>query len=402
MSKFFLLNNKRLFLRLLKYEKMNVGILYPRSKAHPTITQDFMDGIKAYTGIQQTGITFTSESIGYGGSEKEVFEKAEKLLLVEGVDILVAFIGEKVLEMLHPLMQSSGKLLLVVHPGANYPDSWMPQANIIQLTLQDAFLCWLCGQDASKENAREALIASTFYDCGYLHLATMVSGYTDNGGNIVFNYINNQTYDDRFHINELEIFLADNKQVQNVLAVFDELPACMFFNKLNCIDRAGELNMYVSPMMLQPAALMNAESGFQFPVSGYTAWLPNAVTFNNKDFFDAFRLKTKREPGLFGLLGWETGMILKQISDMENCDFLDGTGIATALQNIKFNGPRGELQLDPETNYFTAPFLRCHLPGNSGEMTISVRAFPSDDWKIYTQLPTHGASSGWTNTYLCY
>ena len=381
---------------------MNVGILYPRSKVHPGITQDFMDGIKAYTGLQETGITFISESIGYGGSEKEVYEKAEKLLLIEDVDMLVAFIGEKVLEILHPLLQSSGKLLLVVHPGANYPYSWIPQPNIIQLTLQDAFLCWLCGQDAGKEAGDRAVMASTFYDCGYLHLATMVKGYTDSGGNIVFNYVNNQPYKDGFHIDEMESFLAANPGRQNVLAVFDELPASLFYNKLNSTDVAGELNLYVSPMMLQQAALVNSGSGLQFPVSGYTPWLPGAEAGNTKIFCDAFRVKTKRDPGLFSLLGWETGMILKQISGTISSGFGDGAGIAGALQKITFNGPRGELRLDPATNYFTSPFVRCHVPHNAGQITTAVHAFPADAWAAYIQLPTDGSGSGWTNTYLCY
>ena len=379
---------------------MNVGILYPRSKAHPGITQDFMDGIKAYTGRQQIDITFISESIGYGGTEKEVYEKAEKLLVIEEVDVLVAFIGEKVLEILHPLLQSSGKLLLVVHPGANYPSSWIPKSNIIQLTLQDAFLCWLSGQDAGKEKAGDAIMASTFYDCGYLHLATMVSGFNATGGNIVFNYVNNQLYNDAFHIDELENFVQGNPGLQKMLAVFDELPASLFYNKLNKIDRAEELSLCVSPMMLQPAAV-NAGSGYRFSVSGYTTWLAGVEAGSTNDFCDAFRLKTKREPGLFALLGWETGMILKQVFDTASSGFGDGAGIAAELQKMKFNGPRGEMQLDPHTNYFTAPFVRCHLP-NSREMTTHQQAFPADAWETYIQLPTEGSGSGWTNTYLCY
>ncbi|MEO6251877.1 MAG: ABC transporter substrate-binding protein [Ferruginibacter sp.] len=381
---------------------MNVGILYPRSKAHPGITQDFMDGIKAFAELQQNGITFTSDSIGYGGSEKEVYEKAEKLLLIEDVDVLVAFIGEKVLEILHPLMQSSGKLLLVVHPGANYPNRWIPQPNIIQLTLQDAFLCWLCGQDAGKEVGGEGVIASTFYDCGYLHLATMVKGYTDSGGTIVFNYVNNQAYNDSFHIDEMANFLSDKSAPQNVLAIFDELPASLFYNKLNGIEGAGKLSLHASPMMLQPAALGNLGSGFKFPVSGYTPWLPDAAAGTSKDFCDAFRMKSKRDPGLFSLLGWETGMILKQISDTISSRFDDGAGIAGALQKITFNGPRGELQLHPATNYFTSSFVRCHVPHNTGQMTTALQAFPGDAWAAYIELPTDGSDSGWTNTYLCY
>jgi len=381
---------------------MNVGILYPRSKAHPTITQDFMDGIKTYTGQQPDGMNFISESIGYGGSEKEVYEKVEKLLLIEGVDVLVAFIGEKVLEILHPLLQSTGKLLIAVHPGANYPHSWIPQPNIIQVTLQDAFLCWLCGQDAGKEKGRDGIMASTFYDCGYLHIAMMVKGFTEAGGNIVFNYVNRQGYDDSFHIDEMKNFLAENPGKQNVLAVFDELPASLFYNKLNSTEGAGELSLYVSPMMLQHGALANPGNNFQFTVNGYTPWLPGAATGNNKDFCDAFRLKTRREAGIFALLGWETGMILDQVSMNEGSGFDDGAAIASALQKIKFNGPRGEFQLDPATNYFTAPFVKCHVPNAGKEMSTELHVFPADAWQTYIQLPTDGSGSGWTNTYLCY
>lgn len=380
---------------------MNVGILYPRSKAHPIITQDFLDGIKACTGLQQPGITFTSEAIGYGGLEKEVYEKAEKLLLIDEVDVLVAFIGEKVIEILHPLFQSSGKLLLVVHPGANYPNTWAPQPNIIQLTLQDAFLCWLCGQDAGKENAGDAVVASTFYDCGYLHLATMVNGFTSAGGKIVFNYINNQGQSETFHINELESFLREWAGPQKVLALFDELPAAQFYSKINEANNAAELNVFVSPMMLQPAALVNLPGGFKFSISGYTPWRAG-YDAGNKDFYDAFRLKTKRDPGLFAMLGWETGMILCGISRLAVSTGGVSGDTAAALQKMLFIGPRGELRLDPHTNYFTAPFLKCSSSKDTGQVKIETQAFPNDAWKTYIQLPTDGAGSGWTNTYLCY
>ena len=114
------------------------------------------------------------------------------------------------------------------------------------------------------------------------------------------------------------------------------------------------------------------------------------------------RLKTKREPGLFALLGWETGIILKQISNSGTAGFEDGAVIATALQEISINGPRGELRLDPATNYFTAPLLKCRLHNNNGQMKADQFPFPADAWETFIQLPTDGSASGWTNTYLCY
>ena len=99
---------------------------------------DFMDGIKAVFNQTelQSDIRISSESIGFGGNEKEVYEKAEKILVLEAVDILVAYIDLRVLELIKPLLYASGKLVLVVNPGANFPQNWVPQPNIIFITLQ--------------------------------------------------------------------------------------------------------------------------------------------------------------------------------------------------------------------------------------------------------------------------
>ena len=382
---------------------MNVGIMYPRSKAYPTIMQDFVEGIRTFIGKHSGAeINLITESVGYGGAEKEVYEKAEKLLMLENVDVLVAFIGEKVLEIILPLMQSTGKLLLVVHPGANYPYSWIPQANIIQLTLQDAFLSSLSGKEAAKGKSKEAIVASTFYDCGYLHLAVMVDGFAQTGGNIVFNYVNNQAYDDNFNINELEIFLNEAKNVPSILSLFDELPASLFFERLNENEKAAELELFVSPMMLQPEALARSGDGFKFSITGYSPWQPGIETIAGTEFNDAFLAKTKRKVGIFSLLGWEVGMILKYVADEISEGFEDGAAIAAALQNVPFSSPRGELKLDPGTNYFTAPIVQCSIAGGQNRMTMQQLDFPFDDWSTYVELPTEGAGSGWTNTYLCY
>ena len=128
----------------------------------------FVDGIKIC--IEKKGLTgkfnFFTESVGLGGSEKEVYTKAEQLLVLDGVDILLAYIDERVLELLKPLVYSSGKLLVVINPGANYPINWVPQENIIHLTLQHSFCCWLTGALAVTETGVKALTATTFYDCG--------------------------------------------------------------------------------------------------------------------------------------------------------------------------------------------------------------------------------------------
>ena len=200
---------------------MKIGVLYPRSKAHPGIMVDFVEGIKTALQHQQLDqkVRLISESIGFGGNEKEVYEKVEKLLVLEGADVLVAFVDLRILEIIKPLLYASGKLVLAVNPGANYPENWVPQSNIVNLTLQHGFLCGLTGKLAAQMNKTNAVTATTFYDCGYLHIAAMVKNFVKAGGNIIYNYVNNQPYDDAFDIIPLTDYLSSDKTTQFTLCI---------------------------------------------------------------------------------------------------------------------------------------------------------------------------------------
>ena len=383
---------------------MKIGLLLPRSDAHPGVGLDFMNGLKGFLKQQElnTQIQFFSENIGFGAVEKEVYEKAEKLLIIDDADILVAYIDEKVLTVLRPLLNASGKLMIVVNPGANYPLEWALQPNIINLTLQHAFLCWLTGASAGKVENANALMATTFYDCGYLHTAAMVKNFVKAGGNITFNYVNNQRYDDTFHVNELTGFLSANKDTNNLLCAFDDLPAALLYKQLNQFEHAERLHLFVSPMMLEQKALQNLQQGFRFSVRGYVPWLASMENEANKKFTDCYSRQTKRPAGIFSLLGWETGMLLEQIFVHSKASYADGAAIAQTLTKIKIDSPRGLLQLDTATHYYLSPAGKFVIKSGTSAMKPEWISDYENEWKAFVKEPTTGLASGWTNTYLCY
>ncbi len=383
---------------------MKVGILYPRSAAHPGMMQDFMNGLKILLEQQQLneGIRLVAESIGYGGNEKEVYEKAEKLLLLEEADLLVAFVDLRVLEILKPLLFASGKLLLVVNPGANYPQNWVPQPNILNLTLHHGFLCWLSGKLAAQFNQHAAVTATSFYDCGYLHTAAMVKGFVAPGGKIMFNYVNNQRYDESFEISALTGYLSDDKDTNTLLCVLDSVPASLFYSRLNTFTNAGNLHLFVSPMMLEQQALEKTGNGFAFTTDGYVPWLPAIKDCGNKEFTDYYSEQKNSTATVFSLLGWETGLILKEIFLNNEGHYTAGEAIAGQLAMVKIKSPRGEMKLDPETNYFITPVYKCSLPQNAPELIFECIGNPEKEWAAFVGQSTEGVSSGWTNTYLCY
>lgn len=376
---------------------MKVGLLFPMSNTYPGIGQDFMDGIHSLFKQQdiQT-ITILKEGVAFGGVEKEVYLKAEKLLVSDDVDVLVAYVDERVLPMLHPLVMATGKLLVVVNPGANHPQQWIPQPGIIQLNLQHAFLCRLTGALAAATANPKAALATTYYDCGYLHAAAMVNHFMAQGGSIEHNYVNNQAYNDSFEINALLEFLTARTDCSNLLCVFDTLPASLLYQLLNQHSPGRTLQLFASPMMLQAKAIAAVSDHAPYNIQGYLPWYPELDTAWNNDF-----VKTCSRPAsIFSLLGWEVALILQALL---KAGMASNAEAATAyLKTTSLQSPRGILQLDDATQFYVAPVAKYTLLQDEKVPQIEWITDVEKEWRAFTAQNIQGPVTGWTNTYLCY
>lgn len=378
---------------------MKIGILFPLSKEYPGIGMDFMDGFNSFLKFkaQISEVTILKESISFGGEEKDVYQKAEKLLISDDVDILVAYIDEKVVSMLYPLVQATGKLLLLVNPGANYPLNWISQPTVIRLNLQHAFLCYLTGKPAASNGNGKAALATTYYDCGYLHSAAMVNNFLSEGGELMYNYVNNQAYNDSFDINNLTDFLSANPDCKNLLCVFDQRPAALFSKLLEQYENKNHLHLFASPMMMQQV-IENNKEGFSYAVEGYLSWINDPANEANQQF----QKLCARPVSIFSLLGWEIAIVLSEIFESCKDNFTNGEFIVAHLKNNPLNGIRGKLVLDDETQFYLAPVIKCRLDAGESNPVIDIVHDIGNDWKNFTAKPTEGAVTGWTNTYLCY
>jgi len=379
---------------------MKIGILFPLSNVHPGMGMDFMDGLNSFLKYKQhTGsVSFLKEGIGFGAMEKDVFIKAQKLLISDDVDLLIAYVDEKILPVLYPLAQATGKLMLVVNPGANYPVNWIAQPTVIQLNLQHAFLCWLSGALAARSGNGHAALATTYYDCGYMHAAAMVKNLLDAGGDIKFNYINNQAYNDSFEISQLTNFLSANSSCENLVCVFDEQPAALFYRHLDDYTAAGRLHLFVSPMMLQEKAIKAHDSGFAYSVEGFIPWHAGMENEMNEVF-----VRTISRPAtIFSLLGWETAIIIDELLQTFKDDSSNGDALVAHLKNRSLSSPRGSLKLDAETQFYVSPAIQYKLEAGSKIPGMAIIPDLEKEWRAFTSKPTEGAITGWMNTYLCY
>lgn len=376
---------------------IKAGVLLPKSGTYPAIAISLMESMRLC--LKESGnsekISFISANIDFGGSEKEVYSKAENLLVTEGVDLLIGYIDMKVMDILEPLLYATGKLLIVLNAGANMPEKKVPQSGVIYLTQQHSFLSALTGQSAGNA---EASYATTFYDCGYAQGAAMTDSFSASEGTVIFNYVNNLGYNDSFHINELLAFLEQQKGAPaRILCNFDEKPASLLYKKLDEYAHADKLTLYVSPRMLTANAL--GAGGYKFSIAGYTSWLPQIDTQENK----AFKSTLKKEPDTFHLSGWQAGTVLNDILAMPGDVQGSGEQIVKHLESITLQSPSSAIHLDPGTNFFTADVVyKCTLPAGESDLMITAEAASPERWTDFVQSQNEGPVSGWTNTYLCY
>jgi hypothetical protein len=307
------------------------------------------------------------------------------------------------LELIKPLLLAANRVCIVVNTGANHPTNWVPQQNIIHLSLHHSFLCGVNGSYAAQgEKNKPAAVCSSFYDCGYMHLFSFVNEFTIAGGSVQYNYINKQKLNEELIFPELIQFLAENKSVKTLLSVYDSKMAAAFYKQLNGIDDANELNLFVSPLMLEQKAIAALNQGFQFSIQGYLPWHVSVPGNANTEFISTYLSNHKKEPSFFSLLGWETGIIISEILTANADDYRNADIVITSLLSKKINSPRGEMRLDEETLYYLSPAIRCTTPAGSTALNMEYDVQLESEWEEFSTKNTEGNISGWTNTYLCY
>ena len=193
-------------------------------------------------------------------------------------------------------------------------------------------------------------------------------------------------------------FLTFNPGCENILCVYDEKPSSLFYERLNNNKAEVPLHLYVSPMMMTEKALEKIGERCNFSIDGYLPWQPGMDTAQNQNFINT----CTRPATIFSLLGWETAMIIDEIEKHGKNDLQEGELIIEHLKRSAITGPRGEMKLDAETLYYTAPAGRFRLEPGSTVSPIEWKNDLEKEWKAFSAIQTEGMVTGWTNTYLCY
>lgn len=378
-----------------------IGLLLPRSTFYETIGFDLFEGLRS--GLKNTGLTnfkIITENISFGADKQQCYRSAEKLILEENVDLVVAYIGHRMAELLKPLFLASNKILIVLDAGANIPNEWPSCPNIFYHSLHNALGSWLTSRKAVADGYEKGGMVTGYYDGGYLHTYSLSKAFEESGSKISFNHATGYKAED-FTMEPLKNHLDQNPK-SALLSLFSGDYLQWYFAEIKKWFENENLPIYLTPFGMEETMLENAV----FPstnVNGIIAWSKKIDTPENAIFMETIT-EAGRTPNLFSLLGWETAQIVDKTLNLIN-EYKNKTStIASHLQNFEFTGPRGNIFFDKKTNTSVSPLYEASVIENNGMCALKVGDEIKDvktEFDKLVQLDLNNVTSAWYNSYTC-
>lgn len=383
---------------------LSIGILTPRSTLYPTMAFDMLNGLKASLAQLNLSNDFNliTDNIGFGTDEAEIYTKAEKMLLGDNADIVIACCDSRIAAMLQPLFTAAGKLLLVTNMGANLPEGWQAQPTTIFHTLNFCYNTALTGTLAAAGGT--GTLAASYYDAGYNQLYSMVTRFQQNGGSILYNHITHLETD-QFTLQPLQEFMAAENGTQNLMCLFSADMAALFYKEIASIQQDQYCQLFVAPMMLEETLIkeLNGEASVN-NIQGYSPWLSILSNANNQQFIKSYNALFNKQPNLFSLLGWDSALIIAEYYNHLKLNNNTAEAVSAMGSGVALASPRGWIKLDPLSNHIYGP---AWLVKSSNHFNLIVEDSKLDtdvEWKRFTEdvsLSATDLHSAWRNTYLC-
>lgn len=369
-----------------------IGLLLPRSTDYPAMAYDMMDGLRCRLAIDSSReYQFCTENSGFGEDNALNYAKAEKLLLKDNADVLIAYSNSPNAESLYHIAAALKKPLLILDAGMQLPQA-AASPYCYHISLQGLHGCRIAGNMSGRGN-RNVLMATSFYDGGYRGPWSYDRGLSEAGGAICGNYVSGYL-PAAFNIDPY-INLLKNTEAGSVAACFSSYLAELFFKALlEKNSEATRLPFYCSPFMAEEQMLNKCDfPGGEF----YTVvpWSSSLVNPQQEAFTNSILSAANKQANIFHLLGWEAGIVTMALLQH---------GIQS-LDNFSWMGPRGKTTIHPATHYTYAPLYKGKIIGdNNGKCTLHItETIPPDadmHIKVMSDQPA-AAISGWKNNYLC-
>lgn len=374
--------------------ELKIGILLPRSDMFPTLALDFLNGLKLVLKNAERHSSvpkYIVEGIG-NASNDTLLRTAEKMILQEQVDVCISFCSEFKLEEMVNMFNAYKKPLIHVDLGGRVLKNEHKSAYVVHHNLNLWQSAYLAGAHAAHNFGKQAAMISSFYDGGY-HLATSFEeGFTDHGGTIVYNYVSPMDYKSESFDTMIEGLKTTKPDV--VFALFSYNESIKVFDKIAASNINETIPFMVIPLMTDEGT--HTKNYNLDNIYSIASWSFDDEIPEMKSFISDYKANFSATPNIFGLLGYEVGLILTNWLESNQ-------GLITeCLKTKSIASPRGTLKFNSfndsqVANYKLRKFNFNQIKYHNTVIDTMESSIIDDLYLKFSDLPL----TGWKNPYIC-
>lgn len=373
---------------------IKIGILIPKSKQYPTIDKDFMRGLK----LNNLNAKFFVESIGIGADEKMIIDRIQKLNFQEDVSIIIGFFGHKNMSEVYNYTSKNDILLIAADLGATLPYETQAYKGVYINSFGLAESCYHLGRYFTSKKYEKIATSTSFYDSGYGLLSAIEYAFNEQD-NFSGHYIT------PFHPREDEaLYMSQIINEQKPDAVF------AFYSGLYAEENADFISQnkitqkypfYVTPFFINDKILDEYKNN-QNDLYVVSSWMQNDT--DTSELNELYQNSYSENPTYFSILGYENGLILKNI--MLNAKNLSVKSLIEEMDHLNIKGPRGIIKFDKDTNRtaFDHYIYELNLDSLNNISFRKIETLVNDGHfiKALSSITKPDHQSGWHNAYLCH
>ena len=375
---------------------MNISLLIPRSVLYPTMGFDIVDGIKE--SLKKAGVDdprLTINNIGVATREQDVFASCEQALM-NGADIVVAYINPSTAEYVHGLFAASDKILLVLDSGMHF----LPQnklSNAFFISMEGMLCCRETANIAVKSGFTHNIFTCSFYDAGYRGPLSFCNALENNGGQVSFNHVTALKRSE-FTVEPIKEQIA-LREGQGILAAFCGDMAMDFYGSLGEINPDGKAAVFGSPFMIEEVWLDKIPYPGQ-KITAVSSWARSLENTENKEFKQI--LSKPGKANIFSVIAWEAGILLSYVISGPVESVID------SWSSSEFNSPRGHVRMNPDTHYLESPVYQCEVTESENGfcklvVVSEISSANEEREQLLKEIKTYGdqTTNSWHNAYPC-
>jgi len=382
---------------------IKIGFLTPYSGVYPFYGQHLMAGILLglYPGaVKQNEVQFIPVYTKMG-DPKSVLEAVNKLVFFDGVDIISGLISYRSMPDIIPVIEKYNKLAFFFDMGEFIPYFEHLSPRIFYSSQQIWQSQYALGTWAQKEFGGTGLMVMPVYEAGY-HLSSAFQKGAEMAGatQIGLHVIPRDTADIRKL--DLENFFDQIRRdpPTYIHAVF----AGTFGNEFLVHWYNSPFHKQIPLTVIENMAyddLLEDVADLDLQLYAAATWNRSAEDARNKEFVKRFENTGGQMANIFGLLGYEAGLALREVKPL--ILKRDWNSVMALLQKESVNGPRGERNFYPLSGFSLPVIDITSIKTSTKKIYKTVISqgnglkFDSPDFKDIHE----GCISGWQNPYLC-